>query len=124
MDPFDPMEFELPENEIQPDTGIDNPLTSEEVKQYLANGGLLLILSAGSDGSSSRVWLRRDTLGNVTHTFVEERGMVGGAAIPPRAESDGKIFTPLRQKVVQFVRSFDLTEKEANSVVDRVGTHP
>lgn len=124
MDPFDPMELELPEDEIEPDTRVDNPLTTEEITRYLVNGGLLLMLSAGTDGSSARVWLRRDTLGNITHTFVEERGMVGGAAIPPRAVTDGKIFAPLRPQVVQFVRSFDLAEKEANSVVDRVGTRP
>lgn len=124
MDPLESMFFELPEDELQSTTEADAPLKTGEIRDYLRNGGLLWMLGAGSDGSSPPVWLRRNTLGNVTHTFVEERGMVGGGPIPPRAESGDKIFTPLRQKVIRFVRSFGLSEKDAISVVDAIGTHP
>lgn len=124
MDPYDPMFFELPEEELELSQEPERPLTKDEVRQYLADGGLLLMMHGDLNGSLPRVWLRRDNLGNVTHTFVEERGMVGGAAPPAEAIVHGRIRAGSRERVAEFITSFGLSERDADAVIDAIGTKP
>lgn len=124
MDPFDSVFLELPEDALELSPEPDTPLSDVEIADYLASGGLLLMLHSGPNDSTPRVWLRRDNLGNVTHTFVEERGLVGGAVPPVLAFVDDKVFTGKREEAKRFIMSFGLSDDEADSVIDRIGTRP
>ena len=124
MDPYDSMYFELSEDDLEASPEPDSPLTKEEVCDYLQTGGLMLMLRSGPDDRSPQVWLRRDNLGNVTHTHVKDRGLVGGATPPVFAFSDSKVCEGKRHEVAKFIMSFGLSEDEANAVIDEIGTKP
>ena len=129
MDPFEPMSVELPEDELQPSpsgTEATRPIDKQKVADYLVNGGLISILRANLSGGKNqpRVWLCLDQLGNVTHTFIPERGVIGGQLVPFWTVHDDKVFTPKRDSVVSFVESFGLNRQEADKVVSEVGTEP
>jgi hypothetical protein len=129
MDPFDPMTVELPEAEIEavaaesePDFEIEN----DKIIDYLKNGGLIAILRSNISGGKNqpRAWLCLDHLGNVTHTFISDRGIIGGQPVPFWAVHDDKVFRPERDSVLAFLRSFGLTRQEAEAVVSEVGMAP
>ncbi|REJ86347.1 MAG: hypothetical protein DWQ34_03885 [Planctomycetota bacterium] len=124
MDPFDSMYFELPEDDLVEAPEPEPPLTNEEIAEYLARGGLLLMLRSQQCDQTPRVWLKRNNLGNVTHTFVEERGLAGGAALPQAAFADKKVIAGKRAEAKRFIMSFGLSEDEANAVIDEIGTKP
>ena len=129
MDPFDPMSVELPEDEIEaipPGAEVDLPIDKQKITDYLVNGGLISILRSNLSGGKNqpRVWLCLDQLGNVTHTFVPERGVIGGQLVPFWAVHDDKIFTAKRDSVLTFVESFGLNHQQAEKVVSEVGTAP
>ena len=129
MDPLDPMLVELPEDEFEPLSSdlTNRPILDKQmVISYLSNGGLIAILQSNSSGGRNQpgAWLCLDTLGSVTHTFVPERGIIGGQAIPFSALSENKVFTPRRNEVEKFVQSFGLNHQEAQQVVAHLGTTP
>jgi len=129
MDPFEPMRVELPEDEMEPippETETPQRIDTGRIAEYLVNGGLISILRSGLSGGrhQPRVWLCLDQLGNVTHTFVPERGVIGGQPVPAGAVHDDRIFTPKRDCVISFVESFGLNHVEAENVVSGVGTAP
>jgi hypothetical protein len=112
-------EFELPEHAIEP-----RALNREEKMDYLAGGALLDILRRGSGGRNPpRVWLSFTPQGRISHTFIEPNGVFGGEVIPPRmlTEEEKTIFEPKRGEVAAFVRSFGLSQADADEVVRRVG---
>jgi hypothetical protein len=128
-DPFEPMMMEMPEDELElvpPGSEKVTPLDKGKVIEYLVNGGLISILHSNIAGGKNqpRVWLRPDNLGNITYTFVPERGVIGGQVVPDRAVRAFKVFTPRRDAVVSFVESFGLNHREAERVVAEVGTAP
>lgn len=127
MDPFDPTMVELSEEEMEPvaaSAETEAPLDKARIVEYLKNGGLISILRANlSRGKNQpRAWLCLDNLGNVTHTFTPERGVVGGETVPFFALQHDRIFAPRRSMVRPFVESFGLSHKEADEVLDEVGT--
>ncbi len=129
MEPDEPLMVELPENEMEVAPLSDaagKSLTAEKIIEYLTNGGLISMLRSNISGGRSqpRVWLCLDNLGNVTHTFVPERGLVGGQLVPFWALQDDKIFEPGRKSVVAFVESFGLSHQQAEQVVSQVGIAP
>lgn len=129
MDPFEPMMVELPADEIEAvaaGTEAALPIDKQKVTDYLANGGLISILRSNLSGGRNqpRVWLCLDNLGNVTHSFISERGVLGGQQVPFWAVHDAKVFTAKQDLVVSFVESFGLTPQEAEKVVSEVGTAP
>ena len=129
MDPFDHMTVELPADEFEPitETNRPKPLSQEEVMEFLKVGGLIAILRSNLNGGPNqpRVWLCRDSLGNVTHTFVAERGLAGGATVPFFAVHQGKVFRPESDSVLNYLRqSFGLTEDQAWEVLHTVGVAP
>lgn len=129
MDPFEPTTYELPEEEIE-----RAEATAERVEAldpirslaYLKNGGLIAILRSNISGGRDqpRAWLRLDSLGNVTHTFIEERGQIGGKTVPSRAVYEDHVFTPKLDEVLAFLRGFGLDENQASDVISSVGTSP
>ena len=131
MDPYEPEDFTIPENELEPvakGDPMDQAPGKEEIINYLENGGLVSILMANSSGGRNqpRVWLCRDQLGNITHTFSQDNGLVGGAALPFWVlwEND-RIFLPKKDQVVAFLSSsFGLTSEESEAVIEAVGTAP
>jgi hypothetical protein len=68
--------------------------------------------------------LRPDSAGNVTHTFEDERGVVGGEPIPFMAVHDDRIFSPKREQVVSFLQSFHLDRPAAERILSVIGTAP
>lgn len=128
-DPYDDDVFEMPEDEIEvidQDTSKTDTITASEAKEYLERGGLIRILRAGSSGGKthSHAWLRRDSLGNVTHTFSPDRGDVGGAIIPLLALRTHRVLTPKRDEVLNFLTAFGLPLGDAEHVLEAVGTTP
>lgn len=129
MDPFEPMSVELPEDELEaipPGAETTRSIDKRKIVDYLVNGGLISILRSNLSGGRNqpRVWLCLDQLGNVTHTYVPERGVVGGQFIPFSAVQDDKIFAPQRESVISFVENFGLNRQQAQTVVSEVGTAP
>lgn len=128
MDPHEPMRLTIPEEEIVgPANGEGlEPLSSDEIVEYLVNGGLIAILRSNLGGGKNqpKAWLCRNQLGSVTHTFLPERGLVGGEPVPFFAIHDSKVFTPKEEVVRTFIESFGLSAAEAKRVLGEVGTAP
>lgn len=129
MDPDEPMTVELPEDEMElipPGTDDKQPLDKQKVTDYLIYGGLVSILQSNLSGGKNqpRAWLCRDQLGNVTHTFIPERGIVGGQLVPFFALHEDKVFAPKLDSVLSFLQGFGLNRQEAEKVVSEVGTAP
>jgi hypothetical protein len=127
-DPFEPDLRTVTEDELEPDVTPPAPLEKPEILRFLKNSGLirLLMTNPSAEGpKDSRVWLCRDQLGNVTHTFSAERGQVGGATVPFAAfwGSDG-IQAHKRDEVASYLRTFGLTPEEAEDVIRAVGVSP
>jgi hypothetical protein len=128
-DPFEPRSVHLREDEMEavpPGTETPKSIDKQQVVDYLVNGGLISILWANRMGGTHqpRAWLLLDQLGNVTHTFYPERGILGGQIPPSGAVYNGKVFTDNRDAVLSFLESFGLNHQEAEEVVSEVGTAP
>lgn len=127
MEPFEPMLMELREDEMEVANGTATPtIGKQQIINYLGNGGLVAMLQANTAGGKNqpRAWLCLDTLGNATHTFRPERGLIGGQVIPFAALREGKVFAPKREMVESFVESFGLNRREAASIVATTGVSP
>jgi hypothetical protein len=129
MEPFEPMIVELPEDEMEAVAAEGEgavSLDKQKIIDYLISGGLISILRSNLVGGRNqpRAWLCLDQLGNATHTFIPERGVIGGQLVPFSAVHDDKIFTPKRDSVLSFVESFGLNRQEAEKVLSAVGTTP
>jgi hypothetical protein len=129
IDPFEPINVVRPEDEMEaiaPGTETVPSIDKQSIVNYLVYGGLLSILRSNLSGGRNqpRVWLCLSQLGNVTHTFVPERGVVGGQVIPFGALYNDKIFTAKQDLVLSFVESFGFNRREAENIVAEVGTAP
>ena len=129
QDPFEPVAYELPEDELEAfDESYEEhvKLEKEKIIEYLKNGGLIMMLQSNLSGGRGQpqVWIRLDTLGNLTHTFIKERGRVGGGTVPFLATDGDKVFTPKKDEVVTFLQTFGLSRREAEDVISSVGTSP
>jgi len=125
-DPYDEDVIEMPEDELAlAEQGIQS-ISSDDIVRYLENGGLVQVLKSNMSGGRNqpRVWLGRDSLGNVVHTFVAERGEVGGATVPFFALQDNRISRPNLPEVLAFLSTFGLSKRDAQQVVDAVGIAP
>lgn len=124
-DPEDPESHEYAAEELQPFAGEPpfGPADAPRLVRYLKHGGLVSILHANLAGGKyqPRVWLCRDTLGNITHTFYEERGLVGGRTVPLFALRGERVFAPMRDQIVDYVESFGLSRADAEAVMRAVG---
>jgi len=125
-DPYDEDVIEMPEDELALEDNITESISEGDVVNYLEHGGLVQILKANMSGGRNqpRVWLGRDSLGNVVHTFTSERGSVGGATIPFFVLHDNRVFEPKLQEVLSFLTTFGLSETDAKHVAMAVGTAP
>lgn len=123
-DPYDEFLVEMAEDELAPATNGVQTISKAEVVDYLKNSGLIQILRMNpSEGKNEpRVWLTRDSLGNVVHTFSAERGIVGGGTIPFAAIYDYRISTAKRDEVLAFLMTFGLSKREANQLIEAIGT--
>ncbi len=99
-DPYEDDVFEMPEDELAPAKRNLEPIPRAQIIEYLENGGLVQMLNANMSGGKVQpcVWLGRDSLGNVVHTFSAERGIVGGARVPFAALHNNRIFAPSSAK--------------------------
>ena len=127
-DPDDSEAFEMPGEEMElvpADDALARPIEDSEAVDYLQRGGLISMLQASTSNEKQiGVWLRRDSLGNVTHTFAADRGLVGGAVIPSGAVHNNRVSSTKKDEVSKFVESFGLGRRDANAVLKTVGTAP
>lgn len=112
--------FEMPEDDLDPAPMPD----TTAVTKYLREGGLLEILRSNPGGGKNqpRVWLTYTPRGDVTHTFIAERGLVGGATVPCYALHNDKVFAGKKEEVAAYLGTFGLSPVEAKSVIAGVGT--
>lgn len=124
--PYEDEVFEMPEDELILGPEQKPQIPSDAIINYLQQGGLLQILRSNLSGGKDqpRVWLSRDTLGNVVHTFLENHSNIGGATVPFYALHNNRIFTPKLDEVTKFLITFGLSERDAKRVTDVVGTDP
>lgn len=127
-DPFEPEFRTVTEDELELDQVPPAPLDKAEIIRYLKNGGLIGILMTNPSPEGPKypqVWLCRDQLGNVVHTFAAERGLVGGMTAPFAAFAGGDdIRAEKRDEVAAYLLSFGLTPEEAEDVIRAVGVSP
>jgi len=125
QDPDDPAVWSAFDDELELEPPSEPiPLDKAEVIEFLKVGGLISILKPAESGKKQQlcVWLCRDNLGGVTYTFNPDRGILGGAGIPyMMLHENTKVFAREVERVVAFLRHFDLTEEEARDVVKAVG---
>lgn len=123
-DPYDEDVFEMPEDELVLEDKSIESIPVADIVSYLKHGGLLQILKANMSGGRNqpRLWLAHDSLGHVVHTFIAERGKVGGATIPFSALHDNRVFEPKLGEVLTFLSTFGLSQRDAQEVVAAVGT--
>jgi len=114
--------FEVPEDAL---TAVTSPDKAAIIK-YLKEGGLVAMLRSnlGERGVQPKVWLTYARRGEVTHTFLPERGVVGGAAVPYFALHEDKVFTGKEGMVIDYLTRFGLDPTEAQEIVAAVGTAP
>jgi hypothetical protein len=129
VDPFEPETWEKSEDDLEPAPDratLRARMDRGEVEAYLACGGLVEVLRSNRSGGRNQphVWLRPDTLGNVTYTFAEERGVLGGAKVPFGLLHGDRVFEPKREEAIAYVQSFELDRDAAERVVAAVGTAP
>ncbi len=129
MDPSEPMVFEVAEEELQAagtKPGATRRIDKEQAITYLEQGGLLSILRSNLSGgpNAPRVWLWTDGSGKVNHTFIEERGVVGGEIVPAWALHEDKLFTPKLDAIRSFLGSFGLNPDESDRVIRSAGALP
>lgn len=126
-DPAEPMTFELAADDMEPTERDEAELDREKAVQYLSRGGLVSMLRAGlsaGERQQPRVWLRYDTLGNVTHTFHERHGQMGGTTIPPVPIDHERIPRSKLGEIREFLGGFGLSKGEIEKVIRAVGTEP
>jgi hypothetical protein len=118
----EPNLFEMPEEDLEP--AAEPSRTA--VIEFLKGGGLVSMLQANlvRGKEPPRAWLSYTSRGEITHTLVRERGVLGGAAIPYFALHEEKVFTGKKGEVLKFLEDFGLTPAEAEQVVAAVGTAP
>jgi hypothetical protein len=115
----DPDSFELPEDELEAASIPDR----EAVIEYMKRGGLVAILRSNLSGGKNQpnVWLTYTPRGSVTHTFIPERGVLGGATVPFSALHEGKVFAGKEEEVADFLTDFGLNRADAKLVLAAVG---
>lgn len=115
----EPDSFEMPDDEL----AAAGPPDKTAVIRYLKEGGLVEMLRSNLNGGRQqpKVWLTYTSRGNITHTFIAERGMLGGATVPFFALYQGSVFAGKREEVVEFLASFGLNRNEAQEILAAVG---
>jgi len=128
MDPLEPLSVVMPEEECQIVLESDRngqTIDKDKIIEYLKYGLFSILRSNRSSGTNQpRVWLCFDNLGNVTHTFNQQRGLVGGESVPFQAHREDVIAAGKRAEVLKFLETFGLDHREAEQVVRFVGTSP
>ncbi len=119
MEPYDPMTMEVTEDEMKA-APAETPLDDKDkIIEFLVFGGLTSILRSGQN--QPRVWLCRDQIGNLTYTFIPERGLIGGQPIPFPALKIDKVIATKKDAVIAFLEGFNLSPEEAKKVISKVG---
>lgn len=124
--PYSADVFLVDEDEIDHLTETEQAALQEHldptaIKDFLIHGGLISILVRNSP---EPVWLRRGPGGQLTYTYIEGYSATGGEVPPMFALHGEKIFTPKREAVGRFLKSFGLTDQDAEVVMRTVGVAP
>jgi hypothetical protein len=108
---------------------VEEPTAS--ILSYLTGPqGLLDLLSRNRSGGGDppRAWLRVESDGRVRPSFQkptsDEAGWCGGQVIPFGAIERGRVYSGCQAEVIDFLKSFGLTESQAEAVIRDVGTYP
>jgi hypothetical protein len=100
---------------------FEEHLDPEAIKEFLVQGGLISLLVRNTP---EPVWLRRGPRNTVTYTFVEGYSSTGGVPPPMYSLHGERIFSGRREAVVDFIKSFGLSNEGAEEVVREVGVAP
>jgi hypothetical protein len=116
----EPVEFEMPEDEMEkavPDRAA--------ILRYLKQGGLIEILRTSLSGGKDQpcVWLTYNRRGDLSYTYMQDRGLIGnGARVPFWVLHENRIMPDKRFKVLAFLEELGLTSEEAEEVMEAVRT--
>lgn len=117
QDADEPVAFEVPEDDLTPAV-----LETQDIIHYLKAGGLVSILQSNLGGKNPpHAWLTLDSRGRVTHTFIADRGIIGGAEVPFWTLDKDRIEWHEKNAVLDFLSSFGLSETDAREVVEAIG---
>src|SRR5262249_13213543 len=92
--------------------------------RYLKLSGLEAVLAESSPWARirPRVWLCHNSRGNITHTLIPERGVLGGAVLPFQTLNEKwKIIASKKDPAATFLASFGLSPEESEEVIAAVG---
>lgn len=122
-DPYEQEEFLVSDEEIQhlephEEAELQQTISHAGMVDFLVHGGLISILQRNSP---EPVWLRRNSFGNVTYTFVAGYSGTGGQPAPRNALLGEKIIAVKKPEVIDFMRSLGLPDAMAETVVAKVG---
>ena len=119
LDPYTHDRHLVGEDEMQPYDEKDvKKISSEEIVKFLTNVGLVSMLRRNLP---NRVWLRRNSAGNVSYTYLEEFGEIGGQHAPLYVLMGDKISKQGEDQVRQFIESFGLSKAQVQHVLQKVG---
>jgi len=118
----EPDMFDIPEEELE---AVPLP-DKATIMQFLKEGGLIAILQSNliRGANPPQAWLSYTRTGSLTHTLSQQRGVLGGAAVPYFALLEDKVYTGKQEHVLDFLASFGLKRDEAKEVIEAVGTAP
>lgn len=122
-DSSDPIRMQVSEEELK-EHSPEPQIGTNEIVQFLIDGGLVRMLKYGSALTPPRMWIYRNNAGRVSSSVSARRGEIGGAEVPVISLNHGRVNLAKNAAVARFVRSFGLTVEEAHEVLRRVGTYP
>jgi len=125
-DPYGADDFLVGEDDVEhltkdEEQNLMSRLSPAAIQDYLIHGGLVSMLV---NHSPEPVWLRPGPQGSLTYTYVEGYSMTGGDPAPTGALFGEKIFSPKRNAVLRFIKSFGLNDADAHEVVHTIGVAP
>ena len=97
-------------------------ITNAEAFDYIQNSLLSIIYAGYDEHRYARVWLKREHgNGFLTHTYVPDRGMLGGGGVPYDVLWNNKLKQSRLDEVRTFLKSFQLAHEQVESIIHKIG---
>lgn len=80
-------------------------------------------------GGKTMVWIYREKNGQLSHAFNHEKvkgtESYGGKLIPVSCvDTTGKFFREKKEKIREYIRSFNISEKDADAIIGNIQWAP